>query len=216
MQAAIFAHDYNVEYIRELLRAHWITSTWPFDSATTGGHVEFELYQSATTEAGDTAAGGRGRVAGYTVVGRMVAASWAQQRLRAPLTPPHEPPGTSVFLRMKYVDFRRAVLAAVLTQCVHPSLRQAVRDIAADAAPHSASSAWEWPRGAGVIAVACALLLVACASGAVVARIWDRARCQRVSAMPASTGLAARLLGPGYEQQDAVASGDAACDAAPA
>ena len=30
---AIFAHDFNLLYLRQLLRAHWLTASWQFDVA---------------------------------------------------------------------------------------------------------------------------------------------------------------------------------------
>ena len=88
---AIFAHDFNLLYMRKLLRVQWLTPSWPFNAASTGAHIAFELWR--------TSAEGAKPEDAYEVVARYVAANLTQQGSNLPLTPPHAPPGTSELLR---------------------------------------------------------------------------------------------------------------------
>ena len=44
---ALFAHDFNLLYLRQLLRLHWITPSYDFDAATPGSFLSFELHRIA-------------------------------------------------------------------------------------------------------------------------------------------------------------------------
>lgn len=99
---ALFAHDFNLLYLRRLLGASWLTDGWDFDSAPPGAFITFELWKAEAerdgthtyashAEGGDD--GGRDHEAdGYRVRASFTAASFAQQRSASPLVPPHEPP----------------------------------------------------------------------------------------------------------------------------
>lgn len=149
---AIFAHDFNILYLRQLLRAHWITDSWQFDVAATGSHVSFELLRDGADL--------------YRVRGSMIAGNMTQQAENLGYTAPDAPPGKSVFLELSFDAFRATVLDAIDVRCVVPPLRQSIEDIAAAAA--QPPPAWDWPTspqvdGAlGGIAVAICVLALAC------------------------------------------------------
>lgn len=158
---AIFGHDFNLLYLRKLLRVQWLTPSWSFNAASTGAHIAFELWRTA-----DDA---------YEVVARYVAANLTQQGSNLPLTPPHAPPGTAELLREPYAAFRRRALDAIDSGCVATAaLRESIALIAAAAAaappPPPPDSAWDWPHSANVIGVlsgiALALVLIAGFAGA--------------------------------------------------
>lgn len=149
---AIFAHDFNILYLRQLLRAHWITDSWQFDMAATGSHVGFELLH----DGGDS----------YRVRGSLIAGNLTQQAENLGYTAPDAPPGMSVFLELSYEAFRATVLETIDVRCVVPPLRQSIEDIAAAAA--ESPSAWKLvtsPQVDGVLggaAVAICVLALAC------------------------------------------------------
>ena len=88
-----FTHDFNLLYLRRLLRVSWITPSWQFNAASTGSSVSFELHldpppapppppsPSAYPPPPPPAAAYRVQVA-------LTSASVTQQRDNVPLTPP--------------------------------------------------------------------------------------------------------------------------------
>ena len=52
---ALFAHDFNLLYLRQLLRVHWLTPSYDFDAATPGSVLSLELHRDAPCR--DAAAG---------------------------------------------------------------------------------------------------------------------------------------------------------------
>ena len=46
---ALFSHDFNLLYLRKLLRASWLTEAWLFDVSATGASISFELYEAEAT-----------------------------------------------------------------------------------------------------------------------------------------------------------------------
>jgi len=161
---AIFAHDFNILYLRQLLRAHWITDSWQFDVAATGSHVSFELLHDGADS--------------YRVRGSLIAGNMTQQAENLGYTTPGAPPGKSVFLEISFDAFRATVLEAIDVRCVVPPLRQSIEDIAAAAA--QPPPAWDWPTSpqvdgvlGGVAVIICGLAL---ACGVCIGR-----RCQNDS-----------------------------------
>ena len=120
---AVFCHDFNLLYLRSLLRAHWLTSSWPFDNAPTASHLRFQLFRDQD-----------GPAPTHRVRGTLVTGSVEQQAENTPYTPPHDPPASSLFLDLPYPDFRAAVLEALEPSCVAPPLRASLAALAAAAA----------------------------------------------------------------------------------
>lgn len=161
---AIFAHDFNLLYLRRLLDASWLTDSWDFDVAATGAAVTFELHRAA-----DGGGGGGGTddpTAPFTVVGVLTAASLEQQKQALPLVPPHAPPGRSIFLSMPYATFRAKALGAIAPECVGVPLRQTVEELIAKGAGADSPSGWQsLLRSAEALAVGVLFLLAGCAFG---------------------------------------------------
>lgn len=127
---AIFAHDFNLLYLRRLLGASWLTESWDFDVAATGASVTFELHRTNHEDMRST----DDPTDQFTVVGVLTAASLEQQKQALPLVPPHAPPGRSIFLSMPYATFRDKALGAIAPECVATPLRQTVHKLIAKAA----------------------------------------------------------------------------------
>ena len=168
---ALFAHDFNLLYLRRLLAASWLTPSWPFDVAPTGASVSFELHSvpAAAEETGDGS---------YRVVGVLTAASVEQQSTAAPLVPPHAPPGRSVFFDGTLAEFRQAALAALDTRCVRQPLRQTVEALQ----PNEPSPPRPWSAvlySARAVGLAIVLLLAGAAFGYLTGRATHASRLLR-------------------------------------
>ena len=177
---ALFAHDFNLLYLRRLLGVHWLTDSFDFDVATTGAAVSFELHRDASAAP-----------SGFRVRGVLTAATIEQQRAAASLL--ETPPSHAVFLDEPYDAFKARALGGLQPSCVLPRLRPAILAMgtaaAAEAlnAPHAQSAAapLAW---CGYAAVALALVL----AGGVLGFLCGGRR----SYAPSNQELAAPMLPP--------------------
>ena len=153
---ALFAHDFNLLYLRRLLRASWLTESWPFDAASTGSSISFELHRDAQSAESASSAS-------YRVVGVYEAASIEQQSFATPLVPPYAPPGRSVFLDVPLPAFRETVLEAIEPRCVASPLRETVEKLRH---PAAGGRGWSWLlQSGGSIGLGACLLVAGCAFG---------------------------------------------------
>ena len=166
---AVFAHDFNLLYLRQLLRLSWLTDSWPFDAATTGSSISFELHRDEPQSGG---------AAAYRVLGVLESASITQQASASPLVLPHPPPARSVFLDQPLSAFRAAALGALDTRCVAPPLRATIEEMQrADAGD---GNAWLSLLHSGeALAVGVLLLVAGCGFGFLAGRA---SRFQRTAA----------------------------------
>ena len=169
---ALFAHDFNLLYLRRLLDVHWVTESFDLDAATTGSSLSLELTRSALD--GE-----------WRVVGTLTAASMAQQRSNLPLVPPHAPPGRATFLDVPYTEFRARALQAIDQRCVLEPLRSTVAALlSGDLSPPPPPSdqvlgtALGLSTGAAAVAGAC-LLGVGCLCGALLLGVLGNAFSSR-------------------------------------
>ena len=183
---ALFSHDFNLLYLRKLLRASWLTEAWLFDVAATGASISFELYEAEGN--GDAEAGTRASTV-YRVRGVLTAASPEQQSSAVPLVPPEEPPGRSVFLDETFDAFKAAALSTIELRCVLPPLRETA--FALQKGSGSGGSGWaELFRSGESIAVGALFLLAGCAFGCLGGRAAKGAR--RGNAIDASSASEVR------------------------
>lgn len=132
---AVFAHDFNLLYLRQLLRVHWVTEPFDMDIATTGSSLLLELHGPGVCEReGDARSDGAANASTWRVIGRLTAASIEQQRSARPLIPPHSPPSVATVLDMDYEAFKARVLHAISPTCVREPLRTAVLALQREAA----------------------------------------------------------------------------------
>ncbi|KAL3919711.1 MAG: hypothetical protein SGPRY_005531 [Prymnesium sp.] len=108
---ALFGHDFNILYLRRLLRASWVTDSWNFDAVVPSSDLVIELYR----ENGQ-----------WHVVGSLIAASIEQQRDSTPLVPPHKPPSQAIIFDEPYRRFRQRALDAIDAECVLEPLRSSI------------------------------------------------------------------------------------------
>lgn len=153
---ALFAHDFNLLYVRTLLAASWLTDTYPFNAATTGSSISFELHRVAD---------GAASTAAYRVRGVLEAATVNQQQAATPLVPPHAPPSRSVFLDMPLDDFRTAVLGALEPRCVSLPLRATLDGLRGASTQQDASFLQQIEHSALAVAIGVLLLLAGCVFG---------------------------------------------------
>jgi len=118
----IFAHDFNLYYIRRLLDASWLINGMEFNVATTGSSIKFDLWRQSS-------AVDEGNEKDYRVTGTYVANSLSQHRDASGLIPPNKGPGESLFLDMPYPDFKKFVLKHIDEACVQEPLLTTVRDL---------------------------------------------------------------------------------------
>ena len=112
----MFGSRFNLLFYQALLHSNWLARDWDINSAPPGSHIAFELHETVGTSG----------IANRTVRGVFTAASIDQMERQMPLAPPADPPGTSVFLRMDWEDFRLLVLGAVDSRCVTFPLRREI------------------------------------------------------------------------------------------
>jgi hypothetical protein len=141
---ALFAHDFNLLYLRQLLGVSWLTDSWQFNVPTTGSSISLELHRDAHT------------ATGYRVLGILTAASYEQQAAASSLVPPHEPPGRAVFLDEPYDAFKARALAGLKHACVAGPLHRTIEQIAYPRA---------WLQGATLGMGAALVLILGCAFG---------------------------------------------------
>ena len=125
---AIFAHDFNLLYLRRLLKASWLTDSWQFDAAPTGSSLSLELWADLD-EPGSSAGSSTSTTtssSSYRVVGVLEAATIEQQSSAVPLVPPHAPPARSIFFNAPLDEFTDLVLSAINPRCIAQPLRQTV------------------------------------------------------------------------------------------
>jgi hypothetical protein len=157
---ALFAHDFNLLYLRRLLRVSWLTDSWPFDTATTGSSISFELHREEADGS-------------YHVLGVLEAASIAQQSSASSFLPPNKPPGRSVFFDAPLDDFRSAVLSAIEPRCIGQPLRQTILDLMQDDDP---SAWWLITHSAEAIGIGVCVLIGGCLFGFLAGRAVRRHR----------------------------------------
>lgn len=175
---AVFGHDFNLLYLRQLLRVHWVTRSFDFDTATTGSSLALELHRfdhhgPARTDGGTTTSGASADATSWRVIGRLTAASIGQQRNATPLVPPHAPPSIATVLDMPYEQFKSLVLTAINTSCILDPLRTSIVAMqqVQEAVRPTPTTAAEVPPGSVTIPAAAAvggcmgLLLVGCVCG---------------------------------------------------
>ena len=143
---AIFAHDFNLLYLRTLLGASWITPSWPFDVAATGASVSLELHREIGGEIGGEVGGEVG--GGYRVLGVMTAATMEQQSSASSLL--HTPPSRAIFLDEPYDDFKARALGGLRSDCVVPPLRATIERLVAEAEHRPMSLTLTWGAAAAV------------------------------------------------------------------
>jgi len=145
---AVFAHDFNLLYLRRLLRVHWVTDSFDMDTATTASSLSLELHgpdlhpRDHLSRGRCEAEGGRGagrkgadgkaearlqpNMSEWRLIGKLTASSIEQQRAARPLVPPHSPPGVATVLDMAFDDFKALALPAISPRCVREPLRSAI------------------------------------------------------------------------------------------
>ena len=192
---AVFAHDFNLLYLRRLLRVHWVTDSFDMDTATTASSLSLELHgpdllprdqlspgrceAEGGEGAGDKGADGKaeGRAANtsaWRLIGKLTASSIEQQRAARPLVPPHAPPGVATVLDMAFDDFKALALPAISPRCVREPLRSAIlamqQEMGAQSQPPPPDAAS--PPAASLllsapttVAIGIGLLLLGCACG---------------------------------------------------
>ena len=122
--AAVFAHDFNIQYLRRILDLHWVVDSYPFDAASPGGSLRFDLSFESHSFDPRRDALDKLRVRAFYSAAPLEAARGAR-----PLVPPFEPPREALVLDQPYMSFRHQALAIIDVHCIPQPLRGTIETL---------------------------------------------------------------------------------------